>query len=570
MHEHVESLYAQTTNLLKTYRSGRFSSAHITLSLELSDALQTLLKTSPDPVCGQLLLYKRNLPYVVNLCFNTSLLTSLLCLRHRINETCAQQLVCSIGSIYGFHQAAIEQFAHGRIEAPALSVRDDIKKALNKVHLEVWASGYQLANSIAFTTLLPGHCSRIFHKLQKIVLTAHLLSLHLTPRKGSRSLNFAKALKQVAQQHSSLLQDTLRPLFDYPGLVPPGSTVRLNDAQLATVLSLEQQKLVLVDKQSDGFGDIHAIDTSCVTQLGASQPISKNNPILHVWGQAWREFCEVSAHALTAHEPLFKLDRPPPVLLQVQKQSISDDVDLDKIASLILSEPSLVEHVRTTATSSNRQNIPVKEVKHGLLIHGYQRTVSLLIQQALILRLSQHYFPLQEQFVQFTRLRMSLAAGLLSHDSLLAERSSTLACFACSGLFTSPEFKSIRKWHMLSSELFNIATLTDKSNNNRLHRNALILASAWGQSKEDIKALEQAIRLPSQTTGKKSTRIVAAVLGSSLILARQIYFSQPDTCHKTQDYLLQACKLIGLEKQQTAQIALEAIEHCHLYCPLDA
>lgn len=566
----TESLYSKTSELLKNYRSERFSSSHIKRSFDFSESIVSSLKSSAELTTGQLFLYKRKQPYIVNLTFNTSLLTALLCIRHHVNESCAQQLISAVPTVYGYHQAQIEKFAMGKVDPPSLAVKKEIKKALTKVQMEVWESGYQLANVIGFPTSLNGKPSRTFHRLQKLLLAAHLLSFLITPRKGARPLNFAKALKQVAQQYTRLLTPTLSPLTLFPGLIPPGATVRLRDAQLANVLSIGKDKLILVNKLSDGYGEVRASNPSNVAQIGASQPIGSNDPRSLLWTDTWQEFCEALGESITAHNPAFKLDRPPPVLLAVQRIANSEDVDVDKITELIISEPLLVEHVRTTATASNRQNIPVKEVKHGLLIHGYQRTISLLIQQALILRLSQHYFPLQEQFIQFTRLRMSLSAGLLAGDSLLADQASTLACFACSGLFTSLEFKSIRKWRVGNTKLFDIATLSDSSARERLHRNAFIMASAWGLSNEEKKAIEQSNTLPAQLRGKKFTRKLAAALGTSLILARKIYFSQNTSCSDTRTYLDQASQLLGLTTEKIEQISSESIQHCHLYCPLDA
>ncbi len=564
------TLYAQLSDLLGSYRKERFSSNHLKTSFEFSQALLDFVRNDPDPVSGQLLFYKRQLPYITNLTFNACLLTALLCYRNKINETCSQQLICSVISIYAFQQADIEKHARNSGPEPNLMPQPELQRALKKVQLDVWSCGYQIGKSLSLASLRLKNIGKTFLKLQKIVLAAHLIAIQITPRKNIKSLNLAKAIKKVVQRHSYLLTDTVTPMLHYPGLIPAGSTVRLDNQSIALVLSSEPGHLVIKERTHESYGHVHSVSEERITQVGAAQPANQDSPIHAQWDKEWREYCEISHKSLHAHDPSFRLDRPPPVLLEVQKQLSNDQVDIDKIANIIAKEPSLVEHLRSTATSSNRQNLPIQEVKHGLLIHGYQRATSLLIQQALILRLNQNYFPLQEQFIQFTRLRMYLASILLGNNSLMAERAATLACFACAGLFTCQQFKGRRNWQIKRSKSYDISSLSLHSEQSSLNKHALVLASAWQQPAAELKALDQQHIDPSISKGNSTVRALAACMGLSLILSRQIYFAESELCQESQEYLKQACNLLNINGNELTTLQSGAVEYCHLYCPLDA
>lgn len=114
------------------------------------------------------------------------------------------------------------------------------------------------------------------------------------------------------------------------------------------------------------------------------------------WDKNWFDFHSIIPDLNTPFLQSFRLDKPPQVLLNIQHQLNQHDVNIEQMATLINAEKALVAHIQHSATLANRKRLPVQDVKHALMMHGYERTNSILIQQSLLLRLNQNYFPLQE------------------------------------------------------------------------------------------------------------------------------------------------------------------------------
>lgn len=566
--EAIVGIYEQLTRLLKDYRSQRLSHQHLKNSLQFSESLLELVKTQPDPLCGQLQLYKSQLPYVLNLTFNTCLLTALSCAKNKINDTCSQQLICAGLTFYSLQQTEIEKYSRGMIKEAGMELNSNLVKALDKVELDVWALGSRLTSHLSLATIVEAKPLQKLSKLQKLLLVSHYLAVQLTPRKNAKSISLGNGLKRCLQDLPYSLLEESQGFLDYPGITPPGSILRLKDHAMVVVLSVNRNTLV-VKNINETTSEIKTISADIIAQVGASQIVKGFAQTTLWWDKSWKEFKDIIASTLTPNEVSFRLDRPPPALLEVQKQLNGDDIDLDKVADVIATEPTFSHYLQNTATQSSRQKIPVQQVKHGLMMHGYERANSLLVQQALILRLNQNYFPLQEQFVQFTRLRIHVAGCLIEKDSLMAERAATLAGFANSGLFTLSGLKSRRNWQRRQTNTYDVRQLSSLTDNKSLLQNPIILAKAWQQQSDNILALTQQATMPEQIKGNRTTQRLATSLGISLVLARQIYFAEANNCENTDAYVKQAMKTLSLSPGQLESISSNATVYCHLYCPVD-
>lgn len=204
------------------------------------------------------------------------------------------------------------------------------------------------------------------------------------------------------------------------------------------------------------------------------------------------------------------------------------------------------------------------------MVHGFARSGSIIMQQALLSRINQHYFPLQHHFINFTQLRGYLASCLAKECDLgLPEQACTLAYFASSGLFTHPALKIQSKWVRGETQIFDISQLVVCQRAEQLGLQAVALAEAWHQPSHEIVALRTHNHMPQPQTSKGSSAKLAALLGMSLLMARQVFFAEPQLCKQGQQYAKDALLLLDLKPQKIETIKDQSVAYCHVYSPID-
>ncbi|WP_101197084.1 hypothetical protein [Paraglaciecola sp. MB-3u-78] len=107
--EIVKQHYIALAKSLKIYRSAPLDRELLKASHHFYKNLYAAAKAHPNLIFAQPQLYKPQLPFVVNLAFNSAVLTCLLAVRNKLDPSVTIQLMCGSLSIYALEQASIEK-----------------------------------------------------------------------------------------------------------------------------------------------------------------------------------------------------------------------------------------------------------------------------------------------------------------------------------------------------------------------------------------------------------------------------------------------------------------------------
>ncbi len=567
----VAQLFSQLEGVLLDSAQGKLSSSLVKRTVSLADQFIATFKQYPDVMMAQPLLYKQAYSFELNLLFNGCVYLAMLCESNKVNATTTGQMICSLISLHSERIDDLKQF-YLTGEAPLPKKRNNrLIEVLTASQQQVWLRGYQLFDKLGndksgFQSQWPLGLS----KVQKIVMLSHLLAVHMTPNRKTAPAPFSQIFRQLVQSLPSDWLNEVKGLLDYPGLICPGTLVKSGSKSLL-VLSVSRDKALVREVQSGDQANtpVTRIYLRNIDKLYAPQKIKGFSQIEQWWDGNWQAEC-LAEPVCAPTQSLYKLDQPPSTLLEVQKHLSSQDIDIDKLANMISEEPAFAEFITLTASHSNRNKLPVQQVKHGLMMHGYERTSSMLIQQALLLRLNQSYFPLQQEFIQFTRLRAKISELLSAFaTTVTVEQAATLTCFACSGLFTQPGPKGRRHWQLKQTNQQDIRSLFLFANADNLHHHSMTLAKAWQQSKYMINGLQFHFLFPEAMATKKSSKELAIILGLSLIRARQVYFNEPILCEETRTYLNQGLAYLKISASDFNALGEQALTLSHCYCALN-
>lgn len=564
----IKSLYQELATLLNEYRSKPFGQTQLSASLTFTEQLMKTAKQQPDVVFAQLYLHKSHLPYALNLCFNCCLSTLLVCVRNKVNDSTTQQLLCCAITLFSFEQKEVEQHYANQGEQILGHLDKRLQSALKQTKQEVWLSSLTITKLIHHAMPATKRQLLSLGKLQVYLYIGAHLALWLSPNKRNGKLSLARIVQKLAHNCPAAWLEWIAPLLTYPTLIPAGSVVKYAD-KYYIILSVTEggyiARLYTANRQAAGCVLIDAQNK--ITSL-PPQAIASLQYIDNWWNEDWLEFKQ-SHTGVSIYNKVFKIDTPPALLLAVQKQLHKTEPDIDKVVKLIAHEPHYAQYLQTTASQNSRQKLPVEKVRHGLMIHGFGRSSSILMQQALLQRLTQHYFPLQEHFIHFTKLRAHLAATLAQESSvLLPEESMCLATFANAGLFTVAKLKNRSSWVRSTNHLFDINQLSEQEARPLLAEHAYKLAQAWQQEPQLLDALKNQHCLPQDIQGAALTKKLVSILGLSLIQARQLYFADSPEGDNNQLFIQQACEYLQLNEDQLKRNAQQAAGFCHFYWPL--
>lgn len=580
----IKQQYQSLHKLLAFYRRPAPQPDLVQKTHDFNNALLGLAKQYPDLTFAQIHLYKASLPRHYNLAFSASLMTALLCVRNRFNETTTIQLMSAALSIFGLAEEASsvdqsEQSGSSKVTQHEPLAKISPNKAfcriLNQYQQGVWLQGYR--HSSRLNKALKEHLNRLQHEgtdTSVLALAIRLtLLMHDVQKKTKQS--FQSALALIVQNSPSAQAQLLEPLMAYPSVTPPGTYVMLDDGSLALVVGISGDKLLCYPQRTSRHSSTHSSHFSVakarVKHAYPGQAIKKLGNLTTWWGNDWQLFeQESSVKAESPFMQSFKMSRPPATLTAIQSQLNKPVQDINKLSLAIAREPSFAQHLRKTASQSSRQKLPIKDIQHGLMMHGFERSGSIIMQQALLSRLNQHHFPLQRAFISFVQLRGHIAASLAKVGNVgIPEQACTLAYFACVGLFTHVQLKIQTQWQKSNRTSYDMTTLVRCIKPEQLRSHAVSMAEAWQQRRHEVVALNNYHDVNYLTDNKRSPQVeLAAILGISLMLARELYFSDAKRCVQSQEYCNRACKALRINEQELILIKSEAYAICHSFSPL--
>ncbi|MBN7821409.1 hypothetical protein [Bowmanella yangjiangensis] len=483
--------------------------------------------------------------------------------QHALNYLVATQLLCQRMSVN-------EHTAHTLLSAAVCSVFCPVQQHqalldwLKQRNHSLWYSSL-----IALTRILPHmHKRRVqsalsrLQALQRLMLLAALLSDNKSHPNGLRG-----QLQYWAPKLPPSFVPLLDSLFPFPGLLPPGTAVRLPDKTSALILSLTADGYLVRHISSPAqlkTVPVWQLHQEEVQEVLATQVVENIEELGLRWDAQWHNMQSQTEAISACSKSSYPIAQPPAKLIVIQDLLGHAEPDLDKLARHIADEGFLAHQLNEDASRRARLKLQFVEVKHALLFQGLARTRHLLIQQALLSRVNQHYFPLQESLLQMTQVLVN-SMEVLANQNGTAEHGEvkTLGYFACAGLFTNTWLKGRVKLPQSASPNYSLTGLLAVPQADELIKHAIALAQGWKQDSQLIQALRYHASPAPQIP--RPARRLGCLLGLGLLMTRQIWFGESETTEM--DYYQEAMAYLRLSPARWQYLKWQTVEVTHCYCP---
>jgi hypothetical protein len=579
--EIVKQHYIALAKLLKIYRTAPVDNNLLKVTYEFCKNLYNAAKTNPDLIFAQPQLYKPQLPFIVNLAFNSAVLTCLLAVRNKFDPSVTIQLMCGSLSIYALEQSSLEK--HYQIDeenqksaTTKIGKRNTGYAQLLKTNQQhIWLFNYLLCSHIHLAHYPRASLTTPFTALAYL---ANKIALLCTPNNLKPPISFAHAIKHLSLICCSKWYSLLTPLLEYPSASPLGSYVRLQDGSIHIVLSLSNKGLVTKALPTQhsvmGQSDTAKIQLTTSSQVIYSYPCQRLNNFTRLsqwWGADLMDWvsCNSEDQHIAAFTAILPMQSAPASLLVIQDQLSNINVDLAVIVKAIEKEPDYAHQLQATASINNRQKQPVQNIQQAIAMLGFERTNSILLQQSLLSRLNQNYFPLQQSILNFSQFFVSTAGELAAKTRLISpELATTTAYFVVSRLFTLPTIRTLIHWPPPSIVSFRVATLMKIKETESLKSKGVLLARAWQQNKQILEALQH-YDIVMQQQIKRSTQQFCYLLGISLTLANEHYFSGVNRCKETKSYLKAGLIELGISEEELINMMDNIVSSTNVFCQLE-
>lgn len=343
-------------------------------------------------------------------------------------------------------------------------------------------------------------------------------ALSVTQLLVSRPTNtWQQRIFQLFSLTPNWIHPCLEAILSWPSTYLPGHIVTVNQINQVVILPKQQQLAVWDGRSLKCVG-------SETCYLAKQKTIGE------------RAFFSTLDSALSKYEPpnlyaaSFPLTRPPNSLINILKQCQTNKLDIAKLVNSVEREPRFSNFIVSSATQSNRLNIPVNSVKQAVMTYGTERLGDMLTTHALYERFNQNNFPLKADFTHHLSLSSALGSTIVEisakkdanfRTKLLPQTVSLLCLFSHCALFSTAALKHLSHWHVslnkkdvrnaheytyffpfLSLEQFRIP--------------ALKLARAWSLTPANMTILDQVFKLDL-----KKTHAAAAAIKLSTLWALQ-------------------------------------------------
>jgi hypothetical protein len=579
--EIVKQHYIALAKLLKIYRSAPLDRDLLEASQHFCKSLYDAAKTYPDLIFAQPQLYKPQLPFIVNLAFNSAVFTCLLAVRNKFDSSVTIQLMCGSLSIYALEQASIEkhyQTVEENEKSQTTSVgqiNPRFAQLLKNNKQHIWLCNYLLCTHIHLTRYPRVNMTS---PVTNLAYMANRLTLLCIPNKHQQAISFANAIKHLIIKCGQRWYTLLTPLLQYPSVLPIGSYIRLQDSSIHIVLSLTNEGLVTKPLPTKQAVVLPADQTNI--QLTLTQQVIQNYPCQQLngftrlnqwWGTDLMDYISIkSSHEpITAFAPVLRMQVPPASLLVIQDQLSHIKTNVAMMVKAIENEPSYAHQLQISASASNRNKQPVQSIQHALAMLGFERAKSILLQQSLLLRLNQHYFPLQKALLTFSQFFVFIISELAARTKLISpELASTIAYFLVSRLFTLPSIRSMNHWESSTLPTFKVASLIKLKATENIKNDALALANAWQQNKQILDLLQHYDLVMQKQENKGNVRQLSFLFGLSLTLAKEYYLTETTRCNETTSYVNTGLIELGLSQAELTDMMTHIVTTKNIFCEL--
>jgi hypothetical protein len=201
---------------------------------------------------------------------------------------------------------------------------------------------------------------------------------------------------------------------------------------------------------------------------------------------------------------------------------------------------------------------------------GFERTNSILLQHSLLNRLNQHYFPLQKALLNFSQFFVFVVSELSAKTKVVSPGlASSTAYFVLSRLFTLPTIRTLNYWETPVLPTFKVASIIKVKETESLKNSAVLLAKAWQQNAQILDVLKHYDLVIQKQENKRSTRQFCFLLGLSLTLAQEHYFSRTKRCKETSSYLKTGLIELSISQSEVMEIMAKLVLSKNIFCHIE-
>lgn len=262
----------------------------------------------------------------------------------------------------------------------------------------------------------------------------------------------------------------------------------------------------------------------------------------------------------------YAIQAPPTSLTAIIDELQKRDCEIPSLCEKIENVESFNLFLMHTASQDNRLQLQVKNIKQAVMTYGIERVGDMLIQFALMERLTQKQFPLMSTCKQFTLLCCAIASSLASMtNTKFSPQSAALTMtFLCSPLFTLPGLKIARKLPVNPEKPFSFNHAFYVKSEIPWITSAGELAGNWHQSATWRAVIhhcnKQNEEIPSSLRKEHALMQLAFALGKISLFHGNIFTLGQDITFKT--------LLIQLSLSQKDIQSIITSQSALLFCPL--
>lgn len=477
-----------------------------------------------------------------------ALIMAILGLRSQLNDHYLQHLTgatFTLLSAASYHRDT--QILH--FEPTVLA---GLKKHLGGPQLALWRSVFAVGKLLAQPNFHRYLANPAINYPQWWLICCSHLSIRF-------SFSFYAALRPLALSGNVRYEATLRQWLTYPGDIWPGAQAPTESGKHTVMYKTDSQYGVL----PSSIAQTPAIEWKTDIALRPSHYIRFNK---------WAELT-AKTHQAAQQIAAFKFEgrrypvsHPPRSIITIIDMLQDSELDIGRLAAELEQEPAFADALKHSATLDNRLQLPVKEVKQAVLTYGTERVGDMLVLEALMQRLTQHYFPLgaccKNLLVTSATLASLIAAQVPSR--LSAQSAALVSTFSLAPVFTLPALKILARFPHNAQRLFDVNALLSLKTGEEFVAYAAELAANWHQPKIHQAIIRQFGKMPAQASPGLQKEF--AVISLSLLLSRKWLFVSGQLDEASIEALRQCLHILKLKPEFIAH--LQAQVSSSLYTPI--
>ncbi|QPG05028.1 hypothetical protein IT774_12880 [Salinimonas marina] len=464
----------------------------------------------------------------------TALMTAILGLRTQLNDHYLQHLT---GATFTLFTAATYHRDTRTIHFDT-TVLQGLKKHLTGPQLGLWRTLFAVSKVVGQPNFYRYLQNPAINYPQWWMICCAHLSVHF-------SFSFFEALRPVALASPSAYEPIIRSWLTFPGDYWPGGQAADDNGKHTIVFKTQSHYALSCGAQTEALN----------WQASVPRP-----PIHYIRFAQWCSLHDAAKddqqqiNAFKFEGRRYPVSHPPAAILNIVSMLRNNDVNINKLSDQVQLEPAFAEALKQSAAMDNRLKLPVKEVKQAILTYGTERVGDMLVLEALMQRLNQHYFPLgrccQNLLVVSANLASLIAAQVNSR--LSSQGAALVSSFALAPIFSLPALKVLPRLPHHEYALHNINTLLRLKSTDSMVDYAARLAANWHQP-----ALHQAIiRQFGKEPDQASPGVLKefAIISLSLLLSRKWLLVPGEMDPDSIRALRQCLQLLGLKPAVVSEL----------------